>query len=181
MPSRRLLWALLISQSMITAQQPPPVRTRGTPAIQIVEGDSAINSIRLRRSHEPVVRVIGPEDEPLAGVPVTFLLPASGPSGTFGESGLSLTISTDSKGLATGKGLRPNAIAGQFRIRVTASWRGTPLVASVSQTNAEPVLHSGRTKTIVVLAAVAAAAAAGAAVAMGGKSNSANSNSVSAP
>src|SRR4051794_4011137 len=70
-------------------------------ALRVVQGDNAINSIRLRRGHDPVVQVIDPSGEPLRGATVSFLLPAAGPSGSFGESGLSLTVQTDDRGMAT--------------------------------------------------------------------------------
>jgi hypothetical protein len=152
--------------SCLLAQGPAPSVT-----IQIVEGDGAINSIRLHRAHEPVVRVVDAGGEPIGDAAVTFVLPATGASGSFGDSGLSLTVQTDSRGIATGRGLRPNGVAGQFRIRVAASWRSVPAVATVVQTNAEPVVKSGHGKTIAILAVVVGAVAGGAAVAArGGKS-----------
>jgi hypothetical protein len=169
---------LLLPVYFISAQEPqeaalPPVVTVN---IGVVEGDSAINSIRLRRAHEPVVRVVTSGGEPLSGVTVTFLLPATGPSGSFLDGGLSLTTQTDSQGRAVGRGLRPNSIAGQFRIRVTALWHGSQAAATLVQTNAEPAVKSGHSKTIVIVAIIAGAVAGGAAVAArGGKSSPADS------
>src|SRR5579872_4896202 len=108
-------------------------------AIRIVEGDGAINSIRLRRGHDPVVQVLDRTGAPVAGATVTFLLPASGASATFQDGGLSQTMQTGSDGRASAHGLRPNSLAGPFRIRVTASWQGEAAGGSLSQTNAEPV------------------------------------------
>src|ERR1700685_718802 len=112
---------------LISAQEPQDATLPAVFTINIgtVEGDGAINSIRLRRAHEPVVRVADSGGEPLSGATVTFLLPATGPSGSFLDGGLSLTTQTDSQGKAVGRGLRPNSIAGQFRIRVTALWSGS--------------------------------------------------------
>uniref|UniRef100_Q01RC3 Invasin domain-containing protein n=1 Tax=Solibacter usitatus (strain Ellin6076) TaxID=234267 RepID=Q01RC3_SOLUE len=150
--------------------------------IRILEGDGAINSIRLRRAKEPVVQVIEASGVPAAGASVTFLLPATGPSGTFGDNGLSLTVQTDSRGMATGRNLRPNTIAGQFRIRATTSWRGAAASASLAQTNAEPVAKSGHGKTIAILAVVAGAVAGGAAAAAhGGRSTPSGQASAAAP
>jgi hypothetical protein len=141
-------------------------------SIQVIEGEGAINSIRLHRAHEPVVRVVDARGNPIGNVAVTFLLPAIGPSGTFGDSGLSLTAFTDSRGTSIGRGLRPNGTAGEFRIRVTASSNGASASAAVMQTNAEPVIKSGRSKKIAILVVIAGAAAGGAAVAARGKSSS---------
>ena len=65
-------------------------------SIRAVQGDNAINSIRMRRGHDPVVQVLDASGEPLARATVSFLLPASGAGATFGDSGLSLTVQTDS-------------------------------------------------------------------------------------
>src|SRR4051812_26332272 len=72
-------------------------------AIRIVEGDRAINSIKLRRGHDPVVQVVDARGEPVTGAAVTFLLPASGPSATFADGGLSLTVQTDRRGTAAAR------------------------------------------------------------------------------
>ena len=166
---RGLTFGLLLFIARISMAQQPAATVPGENAatIQIVEGDGAINSIRLHRGHEPVVRVVTPGGEPVAGASVTFLLPASGASASFADSGLSITVVTDDGGIATGRGLRPNGVAGPFRIRVTTSWHGLPAVASLSQTNAEPVVHASHTKAIVILVVVAGAAAGGAAAALG--------------
>jgi hypothetical protein len=65
--------------------------------------------------------------------------------------------------------LRPNGVPGQFRIRVTTSWHDSPAVTTLVQTNAEPVIHAGHTKTIALIVLIAAAGG-GAAAALGGKS-----------
>ena len=142
--------------------------------IRVVEGDGAINSIRLHRAHDPVVQVVNRAGNPVMNATVTFLLPPTGPSGTFLDHGLSLTVQSDSRGLAAARGLRPNGTAGPFRIRVTASWEGEPASVTLTETNAEPVAKSGHSKKIVILAVIGGAAAAGiAAAAAGGKSSAA--------
>jgi hypothetical protein len=142
-----------------------PARQSAAITVELMEGDGAINSIRLKRAHEPVVRVQDSAGAPVSGATVTFLLPAAGPSGTFVEGGLSFTTQTDNQGRAVGRGLRPNALEGQFRIRVTASWRGSEGVATLVQTNAEPVIKSSHKKLITILVVVAGAAAVGAVLA----------------
>jgi hypothetical protein len=144
---------LMISAAV--AQSQPAI------TIRVVQGDNAINSIRMRRGHDPVVQVLDPSGEPLGNATVSFLLPASGPSGTFGETAQSLTVQTDDRGMATGKGLVPNRIEGQFRIRATASYRGESASASLTQTNAEAPSNSSRAKWIGIAAAIGGAAAGG--------------------
>jgi hypothetical protein len=137
-----------------------------------MQGDNAINSIRMRRGHDPVVQVLDSSGEPLANATVSFLLPSSGPSATFGDSGLSLTVLTDNRGMAVGRGLVPNRIGGQFRIRATASWRGESASATLTQTNAEAAATtSSRNKWIAIAAVIGGAAAGGIALAARGGSN----------
>jgi hypothetical protein len=144
------------------------------PRIEVVEGDGAINNIRLHRAKEPVVRVVDSSTgQPLPNVAVTFLLPETGASGTFAAGLSSLTAMTDTNGQAVGRGLRPNDHTGQFQIRVTASYQGQAATAIVTQTNAEPVQAGSTSKKILIVALIGGAAAAGAAVALSkGKSSS---------
>jgi hypothetical protein len=143
------------------------------PRIEVVEGDGAINNIRLHRAKEPVIRVVDSNGQPLPNVAVTFLLPETGASGTFAAGLSSLTAMTDADGQAVGRGLRPNNHTGQFQIRVTASYQGEAVSAVVTQTNAEPVPAGGSSKKILIVALIGGAAVAGAVAALSkGKSSS---------
>ena len=167
------LISLLIIVSSVWAQSPQTETAQTGIAIRVVEGEGAINSIRLRRAREPLVQVLDRSGEPIEGATVSFVLPATGASGFFGASGLSLTTQTDARGMAVGVGLRPNQIAGQFRIRATASSRGATAAATLTQTNAEPVSASS-SKKIAIVALIAAGVAGGIlAGAIGGASSAA--------
>jgi hypothetical protein len=103
------------------------------------------------------------------------MLPDSGPSGTFGASGATLTMQTDEKGQATGRGLRPNTVTGQFEIRVIASQGTLSARAAITQTNSAPaVAKCGSSKALLILIIVAGAVGGGAAAALGGKKSSSN-------
>lgn len=168
---RNCVWLLT---SLAAAGQQTVTSPEPGISIRVVQGDGAINSIRMHRAYEPVAQVVDQDGEPVTGATVTFLLPATGPSGTFQNSGQSLTIQTDDKGMAAGRGLKPNGIAGQFRIRVTASLRGDAASATLTQTNAEPVAKTGHGKTIAIVALIVGGIAGGAAaVASQGGSGSA--------
>lgn len=145
--------------------------------LEVMEGDGAINSIRLHRAHDVVVKVTGTAGEAVSGATITFHLPVSGPSAVFPEGMADLTVESDEHGLAAAKGLRPNSLPGQFQIRISASLRGATAESTLQQTNAEAAMQSGHTKLIVILAAVGGAAAAGAALALHGKSSSTGSTS----
>jgi hypothetical protein len=142
-------------------------------AIRVLEGDRAINSIKLRRGHDPVVQVADATGEPVAGASVTFLLPASGPSATFTDGGLSVTVQTDRRGMAAARGLKPNRLEGQFRIRATTSWRGDAASATIVQTNAEPFAKSSNSKWVVIAVVIGGAAAGGVVAATHGSKSAA--------
>ena len=162
---------LLCSLVGVFAQESPATAQPGL-TIRVVEGDGAINSIRLKRGHDPVVQVLDPTGEPLANATVTFLLPAMGPGGEFQGSVLSYTVQTDSRGIARGNGLVPNRTAGDFRIRVVASSGGLSASANVRQTNTEPVVEASHTRKYVILGVIAAGVAGAAIAATRGSSSS---------
>jgi hypothetical protein len=179
MGGRGARWTHQVTQSLAVFLCAVLARSAATaPRIEVLEGDGAINNIRLHRAKEPVVRVVDQDGHPIPNVAVTFVLPSQGPGAAFADGKASLTVMTDADGQAVGHGLRPNGSAGQFRIRVTTSVQGQAATADISQTNAEPAQGGVSSKTILILALLGGAAAAGAAVALGkGKSSSATATS----
>jgi hypothetical protein len=139
----------------------------------IVEGEGAINNIRLRTAREPIVQVEDENHKPVAGAAVTFALPGQGAGGTFANGGQTLTVMTDEQGRAVARGLRPNTVKGQYQIHVTASHNGLTANAVITQINALAAGAAGAGaaaaagisgKMIAVIVIVAAAAATGGAV-----------------
>jgi hypothetical protein len=148
--------------------------------IVVQEGQGAINNIPQRRAKEPVVQVQHEDGEPVVGATVTFLLPDTGPGGTFADGARMLNIQTDEKGLATGRGLKPNGTAGRFLIRVSASYHGQTASTTIAQINAIPAgatTTGGNGKKFLIIALIAGAAAGGLAAALGGKGSSSPSSS----
>jgi hypothetical protein len=176
MRARWLLSALLASQVVLAEE----IR------LVILEGDGALNNIKSERAKEPVVRVETTSGRAIEGAAVHFTAPATGPGVVF-EGGA--TAMTDSRGVAVGRGLRPNRMAGQFEIRITASHSGERATASLVQTNVEPIeLERKQSRKLALLAIIGGAAAGGAILAAraGGGGPAANSPaavtpSVSAP
>lgn len=150
--------------------------------IVVQEGQGAINNIPQRRAKEPVVQVQHEDGEPVLGATVTFLLPDTGAGGTFADGARMLNIQTDEKGQAVGRGLKPNATAGRFLIRVSASYHGQTASATIAQINAIPAgaAKSSSGKKFLIIALIGGAAAGGLAAAMGGKSGS-SSGGVASP
>ena len=171
-----LVFLLLFHTTIGQSQTPTSLK------VVVLEGEGAINNVKDLRAKEPVVQVTDENDAPVKDATVTFMLPDSGPSGTFGASGATLTIQTDEKGQATGRGLRPNTVIGQFEIRVVASQGTLTARAAITQTNAAPAAaKGGSSKMLLVLIILAGAVGGGAAAAMGGKKSSSPASPTETP
>ena len=124
-----------------------------------------------------IVQVEDTNHKPVAGAYVTFTLPGDGPGGLFTNGSRIVMTTTDQSGRATAMGLRPNSMAGNFQVRVTANYQGQVGHAVVNQANAMGASSGApgsvstakagllSTKAWVIIGAIAGGAAAGAAVA----------------
>ncbi len=141
-----------------------------TPGLRIVvlEGQGALNDIRSRTAHAPVVRVVDESERPVEGAIVNFTLPNMGAGGYFEGGQSTATVTTDADGIAKTRGLRPNNMAGQFTIRVSASHDGQSVATTIQQTNVAPATHSSSKLKWVLLAAAAGGAGAVVAATRGG-------------
>jgi len=181
-----LVFACLLPLSSGLAQTPAsgPDQTPTPPDLKIVvlEGAGAINNIRQHRAKDPVIQVTDDTGAPVKDASVTFLLPATGPSGVFGASGRTLTVLTDERGQAAGRGLVPNQVAGKFEIHVVANYREQRARALITQTNATPAeaAGGGSSKKFLLIALIGGAVAGGAFAAMGHGGSSAASASAPA-
>lgn len=189
--------ALLISLpfSPVAAAQTAPQAAPAKLNLVIVEGDAAINNIRLRTARQPIVQVEDENHVPIAGAAVVFQLPNMGASGTFADGSHTLTVISDEHGRAVARGLRPNTAKGQFQIHVNASFAGQTASGVITQTNA--IVAAGAAagagagagaaaagisaKLIVVLIVVGAAAAGGAVAATHSSSSAASPTPPAAP
>jgi len=158
-----------------------PAGAQDAAGIKIIvqEGQGAINNIPQRRAKEPVIQVQHENGEPVVGATVTFLLPDTGPGGTFADGARMLNIQTDAKGQAVGRGLKPNATAGRFLIRVNVSYHGQSVSTTIAQINAIPAgaTKGGSGKKFLIIALIGGAAAGGLAAALGGKGSSSPTSS----
>jgi hypothetical protein len=130
--------------------------------ILVVQGEAAIHDIRHPKGTDLVVRVRDGNRHPLAQAPVSFTLPANGPSGSFPNEARTLTVTSDKDGYAIVRNLKPNAEAGPFRIEIEATHNGQAATATMTQFNMNVVSKSGSGKWIALVAAAGAAAAGGA-------------------
>ncbi|WP_031500330.1 Ig-like domain-containing protein [Bryobacter aggregatus] len=142
---------------------------------------TAQNNLRKGRATKAVVEVRDRNNKPVAGIAVVFLLPGSGPSGTFAGGGTSLTVTTNAAGQAVAS-YTPNQVAGMFNLTVNANLNGvTVATANVAQANLAAAAAAGAGMsgtTIGIIAGVAAAAAVGIGV---GIANSGSSGSPATP
>jgi hypothetical protein len=143
--------------------------------VVVVEGGGAINNLVARTARDPVVQVLDASGKPVSGATVTFTLPSTGPSGSFLDGSETATVRTGEDGRAVARGLKPNRTAGQFTIRVIASWRGQTGRAAIVQTNAGSVSNGSRNKKIIIATVIAGAVAGAVLAASGGGGNSGGS------
>jgi hypothetical protein len=142
---------------------PAPAQTMPTQLnIVIVKGDGAVHDAEHHLSTPPTVRIEDENQKPIANAAVVFTLPTAGATGEFANHSKTVTVMTDSAGLAAATGLRTNLVPGKIPIHINASYRGLTADASVTQTNVvEERAGSGHRRKIVVILLIAAAAAAG--------------------
>jgi hypothetical protein len=167
---------LLLSAAALSMLVLPAKAPANEPAAQltlvVVEGEGAINNIKQRTARDVIVQVDDENHKPVAGVAVTFALPAEGAGGSFAGGTQTVIARTDNLGRAVAHGFRPNGIQGQFQIHVNASFQGQTAAINIAQTNSMVATGTAGAaaggisgKLIAVLVAVGAAAAGGAVVA----------------
>lgn len=103
--------------------------------ISILSGEGALNDIRQRTAREPIVQVEDENHKPVAGAAVLFLLPDSGPGGTFVDGSRSYSTVTDADGRATAHGMQPNGVAGSWNIVVQVTYAGAMASTVIHQQN----------------------------------------------
>jgi hypothetical protein len=143
----------------LSAQDQAPTKLN----IEIIEGEDAVNNIRLRTAREPIVEVTDENHKPIAGAVVIFSTPENGAGGAFAGGAKTLTVTTDAQGRAVAQGLQPNATRGKYQIQVQASYLGVTATRAIKQANGGAGLSLAA--KILIGVAVAAGAAAGGAIA----------------
>jgi hypothetical protein len=138
--------------------------------IQVVEGQGAINNVKRGTAFDPVIEVHDQRGKPVPGASVVFTLPSDGPSASFPDGSKTQITRTDENGRASARGMRPNSTAGEFDIRVKATYAGQTAVSTLTQTNAAPAAaeRSSAKKWVVLIGLAGGAAAAGMVATRGG-------------
>ncbi len=96
--TRVLAIALALAPGMASAQ--PAGATVETLKIFVLEGQNAINNVRVRNPRTAVVEIRNSDDQPLEGALVTFELPATGPGGFLQDQATTKSVRTNGQGQA---------------------------------------------------------------------------------
>jgi hypothetical protein len=136
--------------------------------VSVLVGEGAVHNLRQPQPAEVVLEVMDEAGRAVPGAIVVFQLPPAGPGGVFPGENLFATVTTDEKGRAVVKGLRPNSSPGKWSINVTASYQGLTASLAITQVNEDPAARptvvskrGGPGKIIAVVAAAGAATAGG--------------------
>jgi hypothetical protein len=170
--------SVCMSALLATYYQPAslPAQTLPVPVpkmnIVVVEGEAHIWNIRQRKAANIVVVVRDGNRNHLPGVPVTFTLPASGPSAVFPDGERTTSVTTDKEGYAVARGIRSNNIPGPYLIDVEAKHNDQTATARITQFNMNVESSKGGSGKWLAVLGIAGAAAAGGTVAALRKSSS---------
>jgi hypothetical protein len=149
--------------------------------LRVVEGEGLVYATGSRATRGISLQVTNETGQPVEGVTVSFRLPDSGASGTFGSGTKTEIVQTRADGIATIWGMQWNRTAGPVQIRVTAV-KGPVRAGAVTQVTLSDSVPAamaresggGSRKWLLWSAIIGGAAAAGlAAGAMGGGASSA--------
>ena len=169
---RRLPLALLCELLILYAgvAQPAIAQTTAQAKLRVVvvEGEGAKNVAQQIAAKQLTVRVLDGNNRPVEGASVTFIAPASGPSGDFTNDSKSIRILTSTDGVANAGPYHPNATTGAYLIQVRVEFQRALATVNISQMN---VVQSKSHKKMIAIIAIAGAAA-GAAIAAHGSSSS---------
>jgi hypothetical protein len=173
-----LQFALPIGAQQAPAVPPPPPGLPTELAIVVVEGEGAMLDVHQRAGKDPVVRIEDQNHSPINGAVVVFTLPTEGATGEFTGGNKTVTVTTDSQGMAMGKGLKINQVPGKLQVHVTVSYKGLSARTNIVEFVEGPAIHGtqgvksgGKGKWIAILALIGGAGAGGAFAAMGKKSS----------
>lgn len=163
----------------------PPIAGQSMPsAIQVVllRGDGVSGQVRARSTQDPAVRVVDDKEANVVGAAVVFTLPTEGATGVFSNGSKTLTVLTNSEGVAVAQGLRFNQIPGKVPVHVNVSYKGLTARTNITQIVTAPAGYKpgggGSGKIIAIIAGLAAAGAGGAFYAL---RNSGKTSTTTAP
>ena len=116
------------------------INNPGDPSIAVYSGTPQTASINTAFSNLLKAKVIDAGGNGVAGIPVTFTAPSgsSVASGTFTGGATSITVNTDSNGIATALPFTANGTAGSYNVTASSSAPGVLGIGYFALTNAGP-------------------------------------------
>ena len=99
--------------------------------IEVIEGEGALNNVRLRTARETIVEVQDENHKPVAGALVTFAAKGGNPF----QRGI-LRATTDATGRVHANPLQLRSTAGRLNMQVKASYMGRTATQTIHQVNA---------------------------------------------
>lgn len=167
-------WRVFIGAMCLSLALEPSYGRQAGLKIVVVEGENARNVTEEIPLTPLSVRLEAANSEPVANATVVFTSPDSGPSGQFANDSRTFSVVTNEDGVATARGYHPNSIAGNYSIRVRATFQGQIAARDIAQRNIAPG-QGNLGKRIAIIAIVGAAAGAVIAAARHGSSSSSSS------
>jgi hypothetical protein len=150
----------LVVCAPVWAQDPQAAGEPPRFQLVVLRGDDAQNNIKKGRATKAVVEVRDRNNKPVAGLAVLFLLPGSGPGGTFVGGTQTASVTTDSAGQASIT-YKPNNVSGKFNLKATVRSGSTETSVNIPQTNLVLAAAGLSTTAIVILAVVGAGVGVG--------------------
>jgi len=163
------LWQQSLNPLLAQATSTEPGNTPQL-KITVLAGEDGVNIIKKKTAVKPVVEVRDKNNQPVAGLSVTFLAPDTGPHVVFAHGSTTFTAVTDASGRASVHIMKPIG-QGAFKIAVRASLQGHIATATIAQTNyltAAAATAAGAGAGGAAGAGTAAGAGAGAAAGISG-------------
>jgi hypothetical protein len=122
----------ITTSAALTVEDPTSITVAGGSPQNTIIGTSFSTALQAR-----VLDTLG---DPIAGIPVTFVVPAAGPTGTFGALA---TVLSDGLGIATAPTLTANHIQGTFTVTATAEGVASPATFTLTNTAAPSSIKVG--------------------------------------
>ncbi len=127
-------------------------------SVAMQAGSSQTTVVNTNFASTLQAKVLDTQGNPVSGVTVTFSVPGSGASGTFGGATFT-TATTNASGIATSATLKANTVSGTFFAQATISGVASPALFTLTNNPDQPVgitIVSGQPQSTIVNTAFAA-------------------------
>jgi hypothetical protein len=140
-------------------------------SIVVLEGNKAQNLLSQKTPRPISVRVVDRTGKPLSGANVLFVPPEFGPGGTFVTDQSSVTVNTNSEGIAEAPPFMANSTEGNYEIQVIASYMSDVSRLLIEQSNVTTIKKKSSRKLMIIGAVIGGGVVAALAATGGGGSD----------